>query len=462
MNEVFDSENIKVEYRKDDNIVLVVLKGKIIRDDFRTPMMHAADMVLRHSCKIMSVDFSADLELNENDINWSKKVLLSNLRKNGLETLVLIDSCNLDIVQKCADFCRDRFKTIVCKSYEEGRELAGSDVPLSSDDANAAESVTAEDDISSMTREEALKYMGLETDADIKEIDDRFWQMSKHYRGKDDPESVKKEDEISAIYDIASGRRDRRIEEKIRHESEPMYFGRYKSEWKNFIHYNWKNFLLGAVVSVSAIIVIIAFATNTRTGCSVVVFGHMYLDDTYMREVLIAEGIKRPYIGLADLVVPNDQDIPMQEYGNETFNALFYTDPDVMISDNESYGYYSSTFKDLAPLYDRIMDGLTDEAKAGVEPVYISEREAVENTNRLYLENGIEDTDLDDPSLYSDEPRLIGIRITDEDICTGLGIEAKWMSRKTTLVFGQCISSKNDDQVVLVITTIINAAFAKG
>ena len=48
MNEVFDSEQFSVEYKKDDNIVLVVLKGKAIRDSYRTPMMHAADMVMRH------------------------------------------------------------------------------------------------------------------------------------------------------------------------------------------------------------------------------------------------------------------------------------------------------------------------------------------------------------------------------------------------------------------------------
>ena len=90
---------------------------------------------------------------------------------------------------------------------------------------------------------------------------------------------------------------------------------------KNIIHYNWKNVLLGIVVAVSAIIVIIAVATNTRSGCSVVVFGHMYLDDTYMREALVAEGIKRPYIGMADIVVPNDQNIPPQEYGIRLFGV---------------------------------------------------------------------------------------------------------------------------------------------
>ena len=39
-------------------------------------------------------------------------------------------------------------------------------------------------DLTKMTREEALAYMGLSSDADRKAIDDRFWQMSKKYRGK--------------------------------------------------------------------------------------------------------------------------------------------------------------------------------------------------------------------------------------------------------------------------------------
>ena len=450
MNEVFNSEYINVEYRKDDNIVLVVLKGRVIRDDFRTPMMHASDMVLRHSCKVMTIDFAAEPELGENDVIWIKKVLIPNLKKSGLETLILVNSLDLDSVRKSIAFFEDRFKIIICKSYEEGKTLANSD-------ENGA--AGGNEEFSSMTREEALKYMGLEADADIKEIDDRFWQMSKHYRGKDDPESVKKEDEISAIYDIASGRRDRRIEEKLRHDSEPMYFGRYKSDWKNIIHYNWKNFLLGMIIVISVVIVIVGVATNVNSGCSIIVFGHMYLDDTYMREALETEGIKRPYIGLADIVVPNDQDIPPQEYGSETFNAMFYMNPDVMISDKESYCYYFSTFKDLDPIYDRIMDGLTDEAKAGVVPVYMTEREAVEYTNRLNIENGVIDAEIADPSEFPDEPVLIGIEIPDQDICSKLGIEAKWMSRKTSLVFGQCMNSTNDDQAVKVITTIINAAF---
>lgn len=449
MSEVFDSEYIKVEYRKDENIVLVVLKGQVKRDDFRTPMMHAADMVMRYSCKSMTVDFMADPGISENDIIWSKKVLLANLKKSGLENLVLIDSEGLEIVKKAAAFCEGRFNTVIRDNTDKASE-----------NPSAQETESAEDKFASMTREQALEYMGLDADADIKVIDDRFWQMSKHYRGKDDPESVKMEEEISAVYDIASGRRERRIKEEERKVSEPKYFGRYKSDWINIIHYNWKNFVFGIIIAIAAIAVIIGVATNVRSDCTIVVFGHMRLDDTYMREVLIADGIKSPYIGMADLVVPNDQDIPAQDYGNETFNAMFYMDPDVMISDKESYCYYFSTFKDLGPLYDRIMDGLTDEAKAGVIPVYMTEQQAADYNNRLMLENGVLDADLNDPSQFSDTPVLIGIEIVDEDVCARLGIEAKWKSGKTSLVFGQCSNSKNDDQAVQVITDLINAAFA--
>ncbi len=447
MNEVFDSEQFNVEYKKDDNIVLVVLKGKATRDNYRTPMMHAADMVLRHSCKVMAVDFKANPELSEKDLNWSKKVLFANLKKSGLETLALIDDNDLEIVQAIRVFCGNKFKTIVCKTYEE--------VKLRTD-PSASE---ADSKYASMTREQALEYMGLSKDADIKEIDDRFWQMSKKYRGQEDPESIAMEDEISAIYDIASGRRDIRAEEEERKKNEPMYFGRYKSDWDNIIRYNWKNWLLGAVVGISALCVIIGYVMNSKSDCSVLVFGHMYLDNTYIREALEEQNLKNPYVGLADIVVPNDENIPMDKMGNESFNAQFYTNPDVLISDERSYQYYFSTFQDLGPLYDRIMAGLSDKAKAGVRPVYMSQREAIRKNNDLLQSSGFVAEDLRNPAEFPDDPVLIGIEITDPDIVTKMGVEAKWKSRKTTFVLGRCANSKDDDMTVLIITTIINAAF---
>ena len=449
MNEVFDSEHINVEYRKDDNIVLVVLKGKVTRDDFRTPMMHAADMVLRHSCKVMAVEFAADPELNEKDILWSKKVLFNNLKKSGLETLALIDNNDLKIIQGIRVFCGDKFRTVVCKDYEE----AVSKTKGASDEAAAK--------FAGMTREEALKYMGLDENADIKEIDDRFWQMSKKYRGKDDPESLAMEDEISAVYDVASGRREVRAQEEYVRQNEPKYFGRYKSDWQNIIHYNWKSWLLAAVVIISGLAVIISYLTSMKSDCSVLVFGHMYLDNSQMREALEAEGYHNPYVGLADMVVPNDENIALDQTGNETFNAQFYTNPDVLVSDEITYLYYFNVFKDMAPIYDQIMAGLSDEAKANVRPVYMSQREYVRNMNDYYAITGLDNDEMRNPADYPDDKVLIGIEITDRDIITSYGVEAKWKSRQTTFVFGQCVNSTDDEKAAKMMIALINKAFEK-
>ena len=449
MNEVFDSEHINVEYRKDDNIVLVVLKGKVTRDDFRTPMMHAADMVLRHSCKVMAVEFAADPELNEKDILWSKKVLFNNLKKSGLETLALIDNNDLKIIQGIRVFCGDKFRTVVCKDYEEAVSKT-----MGASDETAAK-------FAGMTREEALKYMGLDENADIKEIDDRFWQMSKKYRGKDDPESLAMEDEISAVYDVASGRREVRAQEEYVRQNEPKYFGRYKSDWQNIIHYNWKSWLLAAVVIISGLAVIISYLTSMKSDCSVLVFGHMYLDNSQMREALEAEGYHNPYVGLADMVVPNDENIALDQTGNETFNAQFYTNPDVLVSDEITYLYYFNVFKDMAPIYDQIMAGLSDEAKANVRPVYMSQREYVRNMNDYYAITGLDNDEMRNPADYPDDKVLIGIEITDRDIITSYGVEAKWKSRQTTFVFGQCVNSTDDEKAAKMMIALINKAFEK-
>ena len=332
------------------------------------------------------------------------------------------------------------------------------------DEITAQEKQTANSEglnLDNMTREEALEYMGLSSDADIKEIDDRFWQMSKKYRGKEDAESKAMEDEISAVYDIASGRRDVRAKEEQMRENEPKYFGRYKSDWQTIIHYNWKNWLLGAVVGISIIVILVGYFLNSQNDCSVLVFGHMYLDNTYMREALEDQGLKNPYVGLADVVVPNDEKIPLDEMGNESFNAQFYTDPDVLISDNRAYLYYFNVYKDLGPLYDKIMAGLSDEAKAGVKPIYMSEQEYVRYKNDMLLEYGLGDEDIKNPQEFSDTPVLIGFEITNQDVVTNFGVEAKWKSRQTTLMLGQCVNSTDDEMTVKIITAIINAAYAK-
>ena len=58
-------------------------------------------------------------------------------------------------------------------------------------------------------------------------------------------------------------------------------------------------------------------------------------------------------------------------------------------------------------------------------------------------------------------PVLVGFEISNQDVVTNFGVEAKWKSRQTTLMLGQCINSTNDEMTVKIITSIINAAYAK-
>ena len=62
---------------------------------------------------------------------------------------------------------------------------------------------------------------------------------------------------------------------------------------------------------------------------------------------------------------------------------------------------------------------------------------------------------------FPDDPVLIGFEITDQDVVTNFGVEAKWKSRQTTLMLGQCKNSTDDDMTVKIITSIINSAYAK-
>ena len=66
---------------------------------------------------------------------------------------------------------------------------------------------------------------------------------------------------------------------------------------------------------------------------------------------------------------------------------------------------------------------------------------------------------MENPADYPDDQVLIGIEITDRDLITKYGVEAKWKSRQTTFIFGQCVNSTDDAKTVKMMTALINKAF---
>lgn len=313
-------------------------------------------------------------------------------------------------------------------------------------------------DFENMTREEALKIMGLGPKAGIKAIEDRFWKMTKQYRGKDDPESLKKEEEFATLYEIATGHRDFVRQQEEERNNSAKFFGKTKKEWENWFSYTWYKILiiLAAVGIIAAFL--ISLISNLLVDCNVVFFGLMDLDNTYVTQVLKDSGKKKPRISAMKVVVPNDEGKGAMDAYNEAFNSMVYTDPDVLISDEESYPYYFDIFGQLEPIYDGIMAELSDKAKADVEAVYMTEQDSVKYSNEVLRFNGITDMD-SDPAEYSDKPILIGIRIKDQDAVKKLGVESLWNDGETTLVVGICGRSKDLEVSKDMIISIINGAY---
>ncbi len=316
-------------------------------------------------------------------------------------------------------------------------------------------------DFENMTREEALRKMGLKPTASITSVNTQFWKMSKQYRGKDDPESRAKEDEIAALYDIASGRRDARIAEQKRLESEPKILGKSLTQWRTFFSYAWVKIIIGVIILLGVAAIVYSLLNPAQYDTSVTVFGYIDLQESYITKALEDEGFSNPYVKSSVVVVPNDQGAYNTDNGDMTLNALIYTDPQVLVADSKTYPYFFDAFSDIEPIYDQVMAGLTEEARAGVAPVYESEREAVKRTNEIYRQRGLEDILLDNPEEYSDKQVLIGIEIKDPSKTAALGVTAGWKEGGTTLVVGKCRNARDQEKTVKMMITIINAAFKK-
>ena len=313
-------------------------------------------------------------------------------------------------------------------------------------------------DLENMTREEALAYMGLGPKAGIKAIDDRFWKMTKQYRGKDDPESQRKEEVYAAIYEIATGHRDFQRQQEEERANSAKYFGKTAKEWKTWFSYAWYKILI--VLAAVAVIAYFIFSlvSNLMVDCNVVVFGLLECDNTYMTQVLKDQGKKKPRVSSIMLVVPNEEGKVAQDAYTEAFNAMVYTDPDVLISDEESYPYYFTAFSDLSAISDGIIAGLSDKARNDVVPVYMTEQDSVRYANKVLRFNGITDMD-SDPSEYSGTPVMVGLKISDPAAVARLGVKSLWNDGETTLLIGICGTSKDPEASKNMITAIINSAY---
>ena len=90
MYEEYDSETMFARYDKGANTVKLEWKKEASGDAYRTPLMHAAELIRKHGCDTMIIDASKLGKIPEADKTWTVKVFEPALKKSGLEEVIFV------------------------------------------------------------------------------------------------------------------------------------------------------------------------------------------------------------------------------------------------------------------------------------------------------------------------------------------------------------------------------------
>ena len=309
-------------------------------------------------------------------------------------------------------------------------------------------------DIVSMTREQALEYLGLPANANDFMIDEKFWKLSKNIRGDNTPEGKQKIADLSAAYDIATGRRDERVHKAEQREQARKIFGKTGDEWRTYFSYTWYKYLILILVLILGGNLIYTIATRQGYDCGYVSIGHFSNDTDFVEKYLTTRlGFRNPMVSTVDIVVPNDQGQTQQAYADQTATTLMLSMPNVLVFDEVTMPYYFGSLQDVTSLYSFLRENLTEEQFSQLTPVYMSERTAREILNDYEINYGAEMSVVDDDmSIYDDNPIMVGIKLKNEEAIAALGYQNLWPEYDDSLVF--CIYNQtmdiNDSEIIIM------------
>lgn len=437
MEEIFDSDFFTVEFDKVAECAILTWKKYEAVDSFRTPLMKAADMVRRHNGDVLIIDRTINPQVADKDKQWVGKIFLTALKQSGCHKIIVVAP---ESEYKLNEYPYD----VASKKFDLER----------ADSREAAIKILIPE--AKMTVAEALAYMDLPADANDYAIDDRFWQMSKKIRaaGGDDYEA--KLDELSEVYDIASGRKGARDKALAARNRKKQYFGKTGDEWRTYFSYTWYKYaliLLGIILGGNLIYNIFF---KPRVDCGVVSIGHFICTSEYYETLLMEEmGYKNAYVNTVDLVVPNAEGQQSGTYAEQSADTMLISEPNIIVTDTVTTPYYFHCFIDMSDTYEFLDSELPDWAMDKLVPVYYSEREyyyrLIEQERDSGINNSMYDTTL---GAYDPTPIMVGIMVDDPEYLEAMGYECYWRDDDVRLVFS--LFNENDDyqgsqQILLTI-----------
>jgi len=442
MEEIFDSEHFNVRYDKDTDSAVLVWKEYSETDNFRTPLMKSADIIRRHQCKDFVVDRSNIKEITGKDKHWVSKIFIPALKHSGCQRIIVVtgDDKPLSIKEYPYDILSGQF------SLKAEPEL---EVALSMLKREKTGGVSEE--VAAMTREDALKFLELSPDASWEEIDEKFWILSKNYRKiADKEESEQKLNDLSAIYDIATGKRDERVKaEKIR-EGQKKFLGKTAGEWRNYISYTWYKYLLAIVLIVVAANLLYTIFLKPGNDVTIISVGHFVNEGSYLDDMTAEFGYTNPYILTVNLAVPNELGEVGDAYSEQSSAAAMMTSPDIIVTDERTCRYYFETYADMGDYYASLADVLPPEVYEQIEPVYCSQQEFQE------LGENYEMDTTDRGETYDTTEVLIGLKITDADFISTLGYSCLWPDEDANIIIsigGACDTPEKSEEMITYILT---------
>ena len=308
----------------------------------------------------------------------------------------------------------------------------------------------------SMTKEEALEYMGLPADADKDALENKFWQLSKNYRNLPADEAEEKLADLSAVYDIAAGNRDLRQQAAEARSHEKQFMGKTKDEWKTYFSYTWK-YILGAVVLVVVSAALIwNFFFKPREDCGIISIGNFENNPQYYDGVVKEIGFKYPNLSTFCYVAKSESGQEADSYTNQAAVASLYSGANVLVTDQSAMPYFFEYLTDCSGLYKSLEQVLPADKYAKIKPLYMSEREYKKMIVEYRIGKGMElaDTNIDF-STYSDAKIMTGLLIEDADMIKKLGYTNYWPDKPATVVFGINVLSRDQDESMRIITAVL-------
>ena len=455
MEELFDSEAFKLRYDEETNSCVLTHKTYGDRDGFRTPLMHAVEMINKHGCGNIIIEDACEqkMELGDDDLKWIKKIIIPKLEQSSCEHIYFVVGEEL-----AGTACDDMPYSLFTDKFKTDKVISEQFALLMI--KNGCEECVS-DEISSMTREQALTYMGLPLNANDFMIDEKFWKMSKQIRGDNSPEGKKKIADLSAAYDIATGRRDERVLKEQRREKERKFLGKTGDEWRTYLSYTWYKYLIALVLIILAGNLIHSIISNPGYDSGVLSLGHFEMETDYIDRFMTSRlGYKNPLVSTVDIVVPNDQGQTQQAYADQTASTLLISCPNVLVFDEVTMPYYYSNLMDMSTLYSFLRENLTEQQMSKLRPIYMSERQAQEVMIEYeinYGDEGITSMDDVDMSVYDENPIMVGILLEDEDAITALGYQNLWPDSEPTLVFSVYSQTMNYADSELIIMQLLRS-----